>query len=269
MPVAGRIIGVPVAFPFISSFKELVVFRTFVNSFSDGSFAFGFAEVVDDLVLQNSDQPGSFRAAAFEFFISFQRGQKGLLHDIFRRGIVSQTKDGVLEKIVAVIVQPSAGIGQLKVGLWLGQGHADDKISQVNGHSKSVCYRRESNCRRADNERQTLSRLRMPAGAECARLSQVRAEPGSGNYDRAIRMAEARPGHSGCRRCRSRDSLLRASVNYCFSNFMATEIHAIAQPGGLRTIVKDVPQMRATAVASYFDADHPKTSICFFDDVCL
>jgi len=42
------VIGVPMTDPLVASFEEIGVFRTFVCSLTDGSFALGLAKMIDD-----------------------------------------------------------------------------------------------------------------------------------------------------------------------------------------------------------------------------
>ena len=51
--------------------------------------------------------------------------EKSLLHCIFRHDIVAQSEDGVFEKIVAVIVQPTFRIWRLVGGLSLCLAHGE------------------------------------------------------------------------------------------------------------------------------------------------
>jgi hypothetical protein len=43
--------------------------------------------------------------------VSLEGSEKSLLHRILRGGIVAQSKNGILEKIIAVVVQPTTRIG--------------------------------------------------------------------------------------------------------------------------------------------------------------
>jgi hypothetical protein len=110
MPISRRVILVPVTIPWPGSFKEFPVIRTFISFFAERSLTHRAPEVVHDLVLQNSYEPGSLRTAAFEVLVSLQCCQKSLLHRIFGGVIVSQSKHGIPEKIIAVVVQPTTRI---------------------------------------------------------------------------------------------------------------------------------------------------------------
>src|SRR6266542_2390442 len=104
-------VGVPMPYPLISSFEELSMFGTFIESFADGSFALNLPKMIDYFVFEYANQPGSLRSPPFKFLVSLQRREKRLLHGVFGSGIVTKSEARVLEKIVAVIVQPSARVG--------------------------------------------------------------------------------------------------------------------------------------------------------------
>ncbi len=97
--------------PRLGSFKELAVFRSFVRFFAEWSFTANTPEMIHDLVFQNPDKPGPFRAAPFELRVSLEGSEKSFLHGILRGSVVAQSKDGILEKIIAVVVQPTTRIG--------------------------------------------------------------------------------------------------------------------------------------------------------------
>jgi hypothetical protein len=67
--------------------------------------------MIHDLVFEDPDQPGAFGAASFELLVRLEGSEKSLLHRILRGGIVAQSKHGILEKIIAVIVEPTTRIG--------------------------------------------------------------------------------------------------------------------------------------------------------------
>src|SRR5882672_5916766 len=101
MPIGRSVIGVPMTDPLICSFEKFAVFRSVFTAFADGSFPTGAAKVIDNLVFQNADQPGPFRTTPFKFVVGLEGREKSLLHGVFRRSIVTQSKDRVLEEIVA------------------------------------------------------------------------------------------------------------------------------------------------------------------------
>jgi hypothetical protein len=43
--------------------------------------------------------------------VSLEGSEKSLLHCILRGGIVAQAKNGILDKVIAVVVQPATRIG--------------------------------------------------------------------------------------------------------------------------------------------------------------
>src|SRR6478672_12963735 len=96
--------------PGFRSFKELAVVRAFIRLFAKGSLAPSAAEMIDDLMFENSNKPGSLGTPPFKLFVSLQRCEKSLLYGVFRGVIVAHSKDRILEKIVAVIVQPTTRI---------------------------------------------------------------------------------------------------------------------------------------------------------------
>jgi hypothetical protein len=119
MPFIGRVISVPVTLPGSRSFKELAVLGTFIGFFAEWSFADNPPKVIHDLVFQNSDEPGPFRAASFELLVSLEGSEKSLLHHILRGGIVTQAKNGILEKVIAMVVKPTTRIRSFIGGLTL------------------------------------------------------------------------------------------------------------------------------------------------------
>src|SRR6185369_17063936 len=121
MPFVRRVIGVPMTLPWSRALKELEMFRTFVRLFAERRLAHSATKMIDDLVLENPDEPGSLRTTSFELLVSFQRCEKSFLHGVFGGGIVTHSKDGILEKVVAMVVQPTTGIRGFIGGrtLWL------------------------------------------------------------------------------------------------------------------------------------------------------
>src|SRR5690242_4942541 len=73
MPIGGRIILIPVTVPWSGFVKEFTVIRTFVRLLTERSLTHGATKVIDDLVLQDSDQPRALRTATFELSVSLQR----------------------------------------------------------------------------------------------------------------------------------------------------------------------------------------------------
>jgi hypothetical protein len=103
--------------------EEFAVLRSFVRFFTERSLAAGAPKVVDNLVLQNSDEPRAFRSTSLEFLVSLERCEKSFLHGVFGGGIVAQSKNGILEKVIAVVVQPTTRIGRFSGDLTLGRVH--------------------------------------------------------------------------------------------------------------------------------------------------
>src|SRR6185369_5253361 len=89
MPIIGRVIGIPMTLPRPGPFKKLAMLGTFIRFFTDGGFTRCAPKMIDDLVLQNPDEPGALRSAPLKFFVSFQCCEKRLLHGVFRGGIVA------------------------------------------------------------------------------------------------------------------------------------------------------------------------------------
>ena len=125
MPLRRSMLVCPMPLPLVYSRKKVGMLRAFLKFFSDGSFALRSSKMIDDLMFKNSHQPGSFGASSFKFLVGFQCGEKCLLHCIFRRGIVTQPKGCVLEKIITVIVEPAAGIWRLVKGFGLCLAHIE------------------------------------------------------------------------------------------------------------------------------------------------
>src|ERR1043166_2695590 len=101
MPFIWRVVVVPMTLPRLGPFKKLAMLGTFIRFFTEGSLTRCAPKMIDDFVFQNADQPGALRSAALKFFVSFECCEKSLLHGVFRGGIVAQSKNRVLEKVVA------------------------------------------------------------------------------------------------------------------------------------------------------------------------
>jgi hypothetical protein len=67
MPIVWRAIGVPMALPGVRSIEKLSVLWSGVEVFADRGFTTGTSKVIDDLVLQDSDQPRSLRPRPSKF----------------------------------------------------------------------------------------------------------------------------------------------------------------------------------------------------------
>ena len=120
MPFIWRVIVIPMALPWLGPFKKLAMLGTFIRFFTEGSLPHCAPKMIDDLVLQNPDEPGALRCASLKFLVSFQCCEKSLLHGVFRGGIVTQSKNGILKKVVAMVVQPTTRIGRFvgELTLW-------------------------------------------------------------------------------------------------------------------------------------------------------
>jgi hypothetical protein len=107
--------------PWIGPFKELAMLRAFIRFLAQRSLALGAPKMIDDLMLQNPDEPGALRSTPFEFLVSPERCEKSFLHGVFGGVIVAQSKNGIPEKVIAVVVKPTTSIGRFTGGhaLWL------------------------------------------------------------------------------------------------------------------------------------------------------
>src|ERR1044071_5537437 len=123
MPFIWCVIVVPVTLPGLGPFKKLAVLGTFIRFFTERGFTHCAPKMIDDLVLQNPDEPGALRSAPLKFLVSFQCCEKSLLHDVFRGGIVAQSKNGILKKVVTMVVQPTTRIGRFIGELTLRRVH--------------------------------------------------------------------------------------------------------------------------------------------------
>src|SRR5215213_3740641 len=123
VPFIWRVIIVPMTLPWIRSFKEFAVLGTFIRFFTEWGLTHRAPKMIDDLVFQNPNEPGALRSAPLKFFVSFECSEKSLLHGVFRGGIVAQSKNGILEKIIAVVVQPTTRIGRFIRELTLYRVH--------------------------------------------------------------------------------------------------------------------------------------------------
>src|ERR1041385_5218688 len=97
MPFIWGVIIIPMTLPRLGPFKKLAVLGTFIRFLTEWSLTRRAPKMIDDLVLQNPDEPGALRSASLKFFVSFERSEKSLLHGVFRSGIVAQSKNGILE----------------------------------------------------------------------------------------------------------------------------------------------------------------------------
>src|SRR6185369_1106687 len=120
MPFIWRVIVIPVTFPRLGPFKKLAVLGAFIIFLTEWGFTHCAPKMIDDLVFQNPDEPGALRSAPLKFFVGFECCEKSLLHGVFRGGIVAQSKNGILEKVIAVVVQPTTRIGRFigRLTLW-------------------------------------------------------------------------------------------------------------------------------------------------------
>src|SRR5215813_1164780 len=120
MPFIWRVIVIPMTLPRLGPFKRLAVLGTFIRFFTEWSLTHRAPKMIDDLVFQNPDEPGAFRSAPLKFFVSFECCEKSLLNGVFCGGIVAQSKNRILKKVVAVVVQPTTRIGRFigELTLW-------------------------------------------------------------------------------------------------------------------------------------------------------
>src|ERR1044071_10135157 len=111
MPFIWRVIVVPMTLPRLGPFKKLAMLGTFIRFFTEWGLTHGAPKMIDDLVFQNPDEPGALRSAPLKFFVSFQCCEKSFLHGVFRGGIVAQSKNRILEKVIAAVAQPTTSSG--------------------------------------------------------------------------------------------------------------------------------------------------------------
>jgi hypothetical protein len=104
--------------PLSGGLEQLSVFKAFVFTFTDGCFSGHASEVIRYFVFHDADQPRAFRAATLKVFIGFNGGEKRFLDDVFGGGLIPQSKDGVLEEVVAMLVEPGGAIGRFNGGLF-------------------------------------------------------------------------------------------------------------------------------------------------------
>src|ERR1041385_8450024 len=125
MPLIWGVIVVPMTLPRLGPFKKFAVLRTVIRFFTEWCLTHRAPKMIDDLVLQNPDEPGTLRSAPLKFFVSFECSEKSLLHSVFRGGIVPQSKNRILEKVIAVVVQPTTRIGRFIGELRLRRIHTN------------------------------------------------------------------------------------------------------------------------------------------------
>src|SRR5690242_19799802 len=129
MPFVWRIVVIPMTLPRLGPFKKLAVLGTFIRFFTEWGLTRRAPKVIDDLVFQNPDEPRALRSAPLKFFVSFECSEKSLLHSVFRGGIVPQSKNGILEKVIAVVVQSTTRIGRFIGELTLWRVHTNANFS--------------------------------------------------------------------------------------------------------------------------------------------
>jgi len=123
VPLIWRVVVGPMTLPRLGPLEEFAVVRAFVRLLTEGSLAAGAPKMIDDLMLENTHEPGSLRTAAFKLFVSLQRCEESFLHGVFCGGSVAQSKNGIFKKIIAVVVQPTTRIGRFIGGLTLCRVH--------------------------------------------------------------------------------------------------------------------------------------------------
>ncbi len=83
-----------------------------VFTFADRCFSRDPAEVIRDFVFHNPDEPRAFRATALKIFVRLDGGEKCFLNDVLGGSLIAQSKDGVLEQVVAMLVEPRSAVGR-------------------------------------------------------------------------------------------------------------------------------------------------------------
>src|ERR1051325_2552570 len=71
------------------------------------------AKVIDDLVLHNSNEPGSFRTTAGVTFVSTNGCQQSFVQQILGDSSIAHAHQGISIKVIAVTIQPFAWIESL------------------------------------------------------------------------------------------------------------------------------------------------------------
>jgi hypothetical protein len=125
MPLIGRVIVSPVPLPRFRALEEFAVLRAFVRFFAEWSLSYSASKMIDDLVLENPDEPRSFRPASFKLFVSLQCREKSLLHRVLGGSIVAESKSRILEKVITVVVEPTTRIGSFIGELILWRVHTN------------------------------------------------------------------------------------------------------------------------------------------------
>src|ERR1041384_1823444 len=143
MPFIGRVIGVPMTLPWTRSLEELAVLGTFIRFFAERSLTSGAPKVIDNLMLQNRDEPGALRGTPLEFLVSLECREKSFLHGVFGGVIVAQSENGILEKVIAMVVQPTTRVWGFNGGRALWLVHTvyrswTSRVVHVLVHSKSA-----------------------------------------------------------------------------------------------------------------------------------
>ena len=83
--------------------KEALRFRMLNRG---GGVPHFFSMMVDDLVIQNREQPGAWIAFSFEFSDRLKSGQESFLHKVLRRSIVLNATAGPCKQAVRIQFHP-------------------------------------------------------------------------------------------------------------------------------------------------------------------
>ena len=88
--------------------ERLIISRDFCHSFRIFHWLLTnvFAESVDNLMLQDSDHPASFRGLSSKALSCLKCGKQCLLHQVFRDRLVSHTEQRTAKQIIAVFLHP-------------------------------------------------------------------------------------------------------------------------------------------------------------------
>ncbi len=111
-PRGGR--GLPMAAPGKEVFGEGVLVEFEVGG---GFFAGGFADVIDQFVFEDADEPGSGGRSSREPFAAVEGGQEGFLDKVLCGVFVAEAHKGIAVEEIAVLVDPGFGVVEWGVGV--------------------------------------------------------------------------------------------------------------------------------------------------------
>ncbi len=94
--------------------EQFGVFRRLIDVFALANWRFArhASEMIGDFVFHDADEPRAFRTASLKIFVSLDSDEKCFLNDVFGGSLIAQSEDGVLEQVVAMLIEPRCTVGR-------------------------------------------------------------------------------------------------------------------------------------------------------------